>query len=149
MLSWHVPNCVSIKWSVTESQQREISIEFELRAKYCKWNKPMGTLHRPIPIAYRTCKIQDFLVHTMTSSDGNISASLAICVGNSPVTGEFLSQRSVTRNSDVFFDLCPNKRLSKQWWERWFETPSSLLLRYSNSSLSDWVGTSISSRVTD
>ena len=35
------------------------------------------------------------------------SALLAICVGNSPVTGDFPSKRPVTRSFDVFFDLCP------------------------------------------
>ena len=50
------------------------------------------------------------------------SASLAICAGNSPVTGEFPTQRPVTRSSDVFFDLRLNKRLSKQSWGWWFET---------------------------
>ena len=34
-----------------------------------------------------------------------ISALLALCVGNSPVTGEFPAQRPVPRNFDVFFDL--------------------------------------------
>ena len=33
------------------------------------------------------------------------SASLALCAGNSPITGEFTPQRPVTRNFDVFFDL--------------------------------------------
>ena len=33
------------------------------------------------------------------------SALLAICAGNSPVTGEFPTQRPVTGNIDVFFDL--------------------------------------------
>ena len=42
------------------------------------------------------------------------SALLAICVGNSPVPGEFPTQRPVTRSFDVFFDLRLNKRLSKQ-----------------------------------
>ena len=42
------------------------------------------------------------------------SALLAICVGNSPVTGEFPAQKSVTRSFDVFFDLRLNKGLSKQ-----------------------------------
>ena len=42
------------------------------------------------------------------------SALLDLCVGNSPVTGVFPSQRSVTWSFDVFFDLCLNKRLSKQ-----------------------------------
>ena len=44
-----------------------------------------------------------------------ISASLAICAGNSPVTGEFPAQGPVTRGFDDFFDLRLNKRLSKQW----------------------------------
>ena len=57
------------------------------------------------------------------------SALLAICVGNSPVPGEFPAQRPVTRNFDVFFDLQPNKRLSKQWWGWWFETLSCPLWR--------------------
>ena len=44
-----------------------------------------------------------------------ISALLAICAGNSPVTGEFPAQRPVTRSFDVFFDLRLTKWLSKQW----------------------------------
>ena len=32
-------------------------------------------------------------------------ALLALCAGNSPVTGEFPSQRPVTWNFDVLFDL--------------------------------------------
>ena len=47
------------------------------------------------------------------------SALLAICAGNSPVPGEFPAQRPVTRSFDVFFDLRPIKRLSKQWWGWW------------------------------
>ena len=50
------------------------------------------------------------------------SAFLALCAGNSPVTGEFPSQVPVTRSFDVFFDLTLNKRLTKQSWCRWFET---------------------------
>ena len=53
------------------------------------------------------------------------SALLAICAGKSPVTGEFPAQRPVTWSFDVFFDLCQNKHLSKQWRGWWFETPSS------------------------
>ena len=59
-------------------------------------------------------------------------ALLAICAGNSPVTGEFPSQRSVTRSFDVFFDLHLNKRLSKQSWGWWFETPSRPSWRHRN-----------------
>ena len=36
----------------------------------------------------------------------------------------FPTQRPVTRSFDVLFDLRPNKRLSKQSWGWWFETPS-------------------------
>ena len=60
------------------------------------------------------------------------SASLAICVGNSPVPGEFPAQRPVTRNFDVFFDLHLNKRLSKQSRGWWFETPLYPLWRHCN-----------------
>ena len=42
------------------------------------------------------------------------SALLAICAGNSPVTGELAAQRPVTQSFDVFFDLRLNKRPSKQ-----------------------------------
>ena len=59
-------------------------------------------------------------------------ALLAICAGNSPVSGEFPAQRPVTRSFDFFFDLCLNKRLSKQSWCWWFETQSCLLWRHCN-----------------
>ena len=60
------------------------------------------------------------------------SALLALCAGNSPVTGEFPSQRSVTRMFDVFFDFRLNKRSSKQSRHRWFETPTHSLWRHCN-----------------
>ena len=55
-----------------------------------------------------------------------------ICAGNSPVTGEFPSQRPVTQSFDVFCDLRLNKRLSKQSWGSWFETLSRPLWRHDN-----------------
>ena len=60
------------------------------------------------------------------------SALLALCARNSPVTGEFPSQRPVTRSFDVFFDLRLNKRLSKQSWGWCFETPPLSLWRHCN-----------------
>ena len=51
---------------------------------------------------------------------------------NSPVTGEFLTQRPVRRSFDVFFGLPLNKRLSKQSWDVRFETPSRPGWRNSN-----------------
>ena len=60
------------------------------------------------------------------------SALLAICVGNSPVPGEFSAQRPVTRSFDVLFDLRLNQRLSKHSWGWWFETLSRPLWRHCN-----------------
>ena len=50
----------------------------------------------------------------MTSLNGNMSSLLALCVANSPVTGEFPPQRPLNRSFDVFFDLRLDKRLSTQ-----------------------------------
>ena len=54
----------------------------------------------------------------------NLNILLALCAENSPVNGEFPSQRPVTRSFDVSFDLRMHKQLSKQSWGWWFETPS-------------------------
>ena len=92
--------------------------------------------------------VQSYAPHTVRPSTGNcesswmsswwrhqietFSALLALCAGNSPVTGEFPSQRPVTRSFDIFFDLCLNKRLIKQSRRRWFKTPSRLLWCHCN-----------------
>ena len=62
--------------------------------------------------------------HVMTSSNGNIFRITG------PLCGEFPSQRPVTRSFDGFFDLSLNKRLSKQSWCRWFETPYIVLITW-------------------
>ena len=61
-----------------------------------------------------------------------ISALLALCAGNSLITGEFPSQRPVTRSFDVFFDLRLNKQLRKQLSGWWIETPLRSFLRHCN-----------------
>ena len=53
--------------------------------------------------------------HQMETS----SALLAICPGDSPVTGEFPAKTPVTRNFEVFFDLRLNELLSKHSWGWW------------------------------
>ena len=68
----------------------------------------------------------------MTSSNGNIFRVTGLCAGNSPVPGEFPTQRPVTRRFDVYFDLRLNKRLCKQSWGWWFETLLCPLWRHSN-----------------
>ena len=48
-------------------------------------------------------------------------ALLALCAGNSLVTGEFPSQRSVTWSFDVYFDVSKHKMFNKQLNWQWFE----------------------------
>ena len=43
-----------------------------------------------------------------------LSALLALCAGNLPVTGEFPTQRPVTQSFDVLFDLRLIKPLNKK-----------------------------------
>ena len=78
-----------------------------------------------------------------------LPALLAICAGNSPVTGEFPAQRPVTPSFDVFFDLHPNKRLSKQSWGWWFETPPRSLWRNCNVKCQLCAGNNIHFRLTN
>ena len=95
---------------------------------------PGGTCHRKWPgsvstfdkMSYR--KILSLWRHQMET----FSALLALCVGNSPVPGEFPSQRPVTRSFGVFFDLRLNKHLSKQSWGWWFETTLCSLWHHCN-----------------
>ena len=59
----------------------------------------------------------------MTSSNGNsFRVNDSLC-GEFTGPDDFPAQRPVTRSLDVFFDLRPNKRLCKQSWGWWFETP--------------------------
>ena len=71
------------------------------------------------------------------------SASLAFCAGNSLITGDFPAQRPVIRSFDAFFDLCLNKRLSKQTWGWWFEMQSRSLWHHCNGMIcsfdNDWI----------
>ena len=62
-----------------------------------------------------------------------LSALLALCAGN-----------SLHWSFDVFFDLCLNKRLSKQSRRRWFGMPSLSLWRHCNGFPWVWHGISFS-----
>ena len=68
----------------------------------------------------------------MTSSNANISCVTGPFCGEFTGPGEFPTQRPVTRSFDVFFELRLNKRLSKQPWCWWFETPLWSLWRQCN-----------------
>ena len=68
----------------------------------------------------------------MTSSNGNIFRVTGHLCGKFTGHRWIPAQRPVTRTFDVFFDLCLNKRLSKQSWSWWFETLSLPLWRHCN-----------------
>ena len=63
----------------------------------------------------------------LTSSNGNIFRVTGLLSGH-----RWIPQRPVMRSFDVFFDLCLNKRLSKQPWGWWFETRWRSLWRHCN-----------------
>ena len=67
----------------------------------------------------------------MTSSNGSIFRVTGHLCGEF-VPGEFRARRPMTHSFDVFFDLRLNKRLSKQPWGWWFETPSWSLWHHGN-----------------
>ena len=72
------------------------------------------------------------IIRMMTSSNGNIFRVTGHLCGEFTGPGEFPTQRPVTRSFDAFFDLRLNKRLSRQPWGWWFETPSWSLWRQCN-----------------
>ena len=81
----------------------------------------------------------------MTSSNGNIfHVTGHLC-------GDFTGHRWITHTKasaaelwclrwsfDVFFDLCLNKRLSKQWWGWWIEMPWCPFWLHRNEMLRWW-----------
>ena len=87
---------------------------------YCPW------YGHPFSI----CVIMDHDTHNDVIKWKNIPRYWPFVRGihRSPVN----SQRPVTRSFGIFFDLRPNKRLSKQSWGWWFETPSRSFWRHCN-----------------
>ena len=80
----------------------------------------------------RCCNFVFPSLSMMTSSNENIFRVTGPLCGEFTGPGEFPTQRPVTRSFDVFFDLRPNKRLSKQWRGWWFETLSRPFWRHRN-----------------
>ena len=120
----------------------EMFLEFnQLTRLSSRWSLYIGTVignpklydiiwlrDKQLEIFVRRKRLAKWWRHQMET----FSALLAICAGNSPVTGEFPAQRPVTRSFDVSFDMRLNKRFSKPRWGWWFETPSHPLWRHCN-----------------
>ena len=103
------------------------------------WHNRKVTGHYPrlwwLTLLTHICVTQSWwvqLLPMMTSSNGSIFRVTG------PLFGEFTGHwwipltKAETRSLDVFFDLCQSKRLSKQSWGWWFETPSFSLWRHYN-----------------
>ena len=86
----------------------------------------------------------EYFMFMMTSSNGNVIRVTSPLCGKFTVTGEFPAQRPVTQSFDVFFDLSLIKRLGKQPWGRWFETPSRSLWRHFNAILFEYMSSPFS-----
>ena len=79
------------------------------------WHKPCRTFHpwclciktRCLSCTWEAVVNIPWWRHQMET----FSALLVLCVGTSPGSGDFPSQRPVTQSFDVFFDLRMNKRL--------------------------------------
>ena len=116
-------------WFICLKILRILSLKIQLTVTkhYRLW---FGALHA----ASRLLRQRSFssLTHMMTSSNGNIFRVTGPLCGEFTSPGKFPTQRPVTRSFDVFFDLRLNKRLSKQPWGWWFETPSRSLWRHRN-----------------
>ena len=99
---------------------------------YSGWNFKLILVRKRCPWWH---DITEYTITWWRHQMETFSALLAICAGNSPVTGELPTQRPVTRSFDVFFDLRPNKRLSQQSWGWWFQTSSCSLWCHCNAQL--------------
>ena len=114
-----VPHRSSVLRHVRTASANEIK-RYICNVSLIGWDCSNVIWDRPIDFAWWRHQMETF------------STLLAVCVGNSPILGEFPAQRPVTRSFDVFFDLRLNKRLSKQSRGWWFETLSCPLWRHSN-----------------
>ena len=103
-----------IRWPVDSPHKGSVTRKMspfhgDIMNKFLGWGTPTGASSHPKINCYRWIEalpMKDsarlrytWWRHLMQT----FSALLALCVGNSPVTGEFPSQRPVTRSFDVFF----------------------------------------------
>ena len=99
-------------------------------------NRELPMCNRHINLAYRNhlcCSMSLCIAQCMImSSNGNIFRATGTLCGNSPITGEFPSQRPVTRSFDVCFLSAPeNGRVSNRDASD-FKTTSRPLWRHCN-----------------
>ena len=120
-------------WYRSSQSSCENCTEINFEMWLSSWNCIRHFRFHSSKISYKMC-MQWYLMSWWHHQMETFSGLLDLCAENSPDTGEFPTQRPVTRNFDGFFDLCLTKRLSKQWWGWWFEfeTPSCPLWGHRN-----------------
>ena len=116
-----LPICISI---ISCSWNTSSYLPYAINIMHVEFLVTQGA--RPSPATWLV------LFFMMTSSNGNIFRPTGPLCGEFTGPDEFPLQRPVTQSLDVFFDLCLNKRLSKQSWGWLFETPSRSLWRHYN-----------------
>ena len=151
--------CMMMLWPVRVGVYVHVSPCVHACACACVWSKTSMWLWimKIVPEVFeiRSCKVSCFCLRVprpsqctsmakgfrvayeswkfmMTSSNGHIFRVTGPLCGEFTGPGEFPTQRPVTRSFGVFFDLRLNKRLSKQPWGWWFETPTCSLWRHCN-----------------
>ena len=122
-------NILPIHWKMWLLYNIDILRALRVKSSYAFLKRPPGQWWRSLTI-YRGKRSTSQIM--MTSSNGSIFRVTGPLCGEFTGPGEFPTQRPVTRSFDVFFDLRLNKRLSKQPWGWWSETPSSSLWRHRN-----------------
>ena len=133
--SYSLSNTVKSPWliSVTQSPSKLPGADFLFHCfRIAFFIAAALLLHIHVHFVFLTlCRIM--VKHDMmTSSNGNIFRVTGPLCGEFTGHRQFFAQRPVTRSFDVFYDLRLNKRLSKQRWGWWFETPSCPLWRHCN-----------------
>ena len=97
------------------------------------WGIHRGPVNSPHkwPVTRKIFPFDDVIMHGTwwCHQMETFSTLQALCVGNSPVTSEFPSQRPVTRSFDIFFDLCLNK-LEQLERLRSEDTPRRLMITH-------------------
>ena len=83
-------------------------------------------------IARTSSWLSDTYTHTHTHAGNDNTRRLKLASGKNKNIIRFPAQKPVTRSFDVSFDLRLNKRLSKQSWGWWFESPSYPLWHHCN-----------------
>ena len=108
--------------------------------KFQKIQQPYIKRYFYVSFSTNTVEILLKLRADASSGPGAVKAFLQGSSSPSPSPSPSSSRRRVTQSFDVFFDLRLNKRLSKQSWGWWFETPSRPLWRHCNDESQLWSG---------